>query len=82
VGCDGQPCGDRQKPSRNHAGLKVKLLKVPPAQQEKMLRQQLSGTTKKPELYSGLSATIYTENNSKSLFDAAPQIYAYQPHTV
>jgi hypothetical protein len=40
------------------------------------------GTTKKPELYSGLSATFYTENRAKSDFDAAPQIYACQPHTV
>jgi hypothetical protein len=39
-------------------------------------------TTKKPELYSGLSATFYTENHSKSSLDAAPQIYACQPHTV
>jgi hypothetical protein len=40
------------------------------------------GTTKKPESHSGLLATFYTENNSNSSLDAAPQIYAYQPHTV
>ena len=39
-------------------------------------------TTKKPEFYSGLSATFYTENYFKSSLDAAPQICACQPHTV
>jgi hypothetical protein len=39
-------------------------------------------TTKKPELDSGLSATFYTENHTKASLDAAPQIYACQPHTV
>jgi hypothetical protein len=37
---------------------------------------------KKAGLGSGLSATFYTENYSKSLLDAAPQIYAGQLHTV
>jgi hypothetical protein len=44
--------------------------------------QRSFGTTKKPEPNSGLLATFHTENNSKSFFDAAPQIYACQPHTV
>jgi hypothetical protein len=39
-------------------------------------------STKKPELDSGLSATFYTENYTKASLDAAPQIYACQPHTV
>ncbi len=39
-------------------------------------------TTKKPELDSGLLATFYTEKHTKFTLDAAPQIYACQPHTV
>ena len=39
-------------------------------------------TTERPEFRSGLSATFYTENFSKSSPDAAPQICACQPHTV
>ena len=47
-----------------------------------VLAAQGFSTTKKPELDSGLSATFYTENKSKSSLDAAPQICACQPHTV
>jgi hypothetical protein len=46
------------------------------------LAARSSSTTKKPDFDSGLSATFYTENYFKSSLDAAPQIYACQPHTV